>query len=216
VGLWVRLKLTETPAFAAAIAHEAAARRAAGRAAARPLEGHRLRHLAAVCCFAVYYLMTAFALGYGVNTLGYSRTAMLSVQLIAILFMAGGIVVAGYWADATNPRRVLMAGCAMTVGVGALLPVMMGPARCCRSELFLAWACWSWASSTDRWAPSCPTCSRPGCATPAPRRPSTSAASWAAAWPRDRPGPGRSGRAGVAGLVSLLALLPLKKTTDEL
>ncbi|MGR4865792.1 MFS transporter [Caulobacter sp. LARHSG274] len=126
VGLWVRLKLTETPAFAEALAHAPPPAVPLGEL----LRGHwratLCGTLAAICCFAVYYLMTAFALGYGVTTLGYSRSAMLGVQLGAILFMAAGIVAAGYWADAANPRRVLMAGCAMTVAVGALLPAMLG------------------------------------------------------------------------------------------
>ncbi|PVM93318.1 MFS transporter [Caulobacter endophyticus] len=126
LGLWVRLKLTETPAFAAALAHEPPA--------AAPIAELLKRHwketlggtFAVVCCFALFYLTTAFALGYGAKTLGYDRQLFLGVQLFAILFMAGGIVVSGYWSDATTPRRVLMAGCAMTVAAGALLPVMMG------------------------------------------------------------------------------------------
>jgi MFS family permease len=125
VGLWVRLKLTETPDFAAAIAHEAPPAVPLGELLRDHWKATLCGTLAAVCCFAVYYLMTAFALGYGAKDLGYGRTAMLSAQLIAILFMAAGIVVAGYWADAASPRRVLMAGCAMTVGVGILLPLMM-------------------------------------------------------------------------------------------
>lgn len=126
LGLWVRLKLTETPAFAAALAHEPPP--------AVPLAELLKRHwretlggtFAVVCCFALFYLTTAFALGYGAKTLGYDRQLFLAVQLFAILFMAGGIVASGYWSDATTPRRVLMAGCAMTVAAGALLPVMMG------------------------------------------------------------------------------------------
>ncbi|MDR7118333.1 MFS family permease [Caulobacter sp. BE254] len=125
VGLWVRLKLTETPDFAAAIAHEAPPAVPLGELLRDHWKATLCGTLAAVCCFAVYYLMTAFALGYGAKDLGYGRTAMLSAQLIGILFMAAGIVVAGYWADAASPRRVLMAGCAMTVGVGILLPLMM-------------------------------------------------------------------------------------------
>ncbi|MBI1683867.1 MFS transporter [Caulobacter hibisci] len=126
LGLWVRLKLTETPAFAAALAHEPPP--------AVPLAELVRKHwketlggtFAVVCCFALFYLTTAFALGYGSKTLGYDRQLFLGVQLFAILFMAAGIVASGYWSDATTPRRVLMAGCAMTVAAGALLPVMMG------------------------------------------------------------------------------------------
>lgn len=126
VGLWIRLKLTETPAFAAAAAeapppHVPVAElfRTHGR---ETISGV----FAVVACFALFYLTTAFALGYGVTTLGYDRQTFLSVLLFAILFMAGGIVWAGYWSDASTPRKVLMAGSALTVVVGALLAPMLG------------------------------------------------------------------------------------------
>ncbi|OYW90821.1 MAG: hypothetical protein B7Z13_14025 [Caulobacterales bacterium 32-67-6] len=111
VGLWVRLKLTETPAFAKALEHAPPPKTPLFELLAR----HPLETLggtfAVVACFATYYLSTSFALGYGVTTLGYSREAFLAIQLGAILFMAVGIVIAGYWSDATTPRGVLMWGC---------------------------------------------------------------------------------------------------------
>ncbi len=126
VGLWVRLKLTETPAFQAALEKK--------RPPAVPL-GEVLRMhwketlggtFGVVACFCIYYLATAFALGYGTTTLGIPRETFLMVQLVAILFMAGGIVWAGYWSDATTPRLVLMTGCVLTIGAGFLLGPMMG------------------------------------------------------------------------------------------
>jgi hypothetical protein len=39
--------------------------------------------------------------------------------------MAGGIVWAGYWADASTPRIVLAVGCALSIGAGFLLAPMM-------------------------------------------------------------------------------------------
>ncbi|NQE61064.1 MFS transporter [Caulobacter sp. RHG1] len=126
VGLWIRLKLTETPAFAAAAAeapppHVPVAElfRTHGRETISGI-------FAVVACFALFYLTTAFALGYGTTTLGYDRQTFLSVLLFAILFMAGGIVWAGYWSDATTPRKVLMTGSGLTVVVGALLAPMLG------------------------------------------------------------------------------------------
>ncbi|HRD46159.1 MAG TPA: MFS transporter [Caulobacter sp.] len=126
IGLWVRLKLSETPAFKAAL-----------EAAPPPVVplGEALRThwkevlggtFGVVACFCIYYLATAFALGYGVKALGYSREAFLGVQLIAILFMAAGIVWAGFWSDAASPRRVLMTGCVLAIGAGFLLGPMMG------------------------------------------------------------------------------------------
>lgn len=135
LGLWVRLKLTETPEFAAAKAH--------APPPAVPLATLLSSHLGAAiagtfacaACFAVYYIATAFALGYGTTTLKIDRSIFLSLQLGAILFMAGSIVVAGWWADRSSPTRVLAWGCAGTIamgiafgpmiGTGALLPIFL-------------------------------------------------------------------------------------------
>ena len=135
VGLWVRLKLTETPAFAKAM-----------KEAPPPtvpllevLTRYPLQTIcgafAAVACFANFYITTAFALGYGSTVLGYNRQAFLGVQLGAIGFMAAGIVISGYWADVTTPRRVLMWGCVLTVLAGLLLQPMLGS-----GSLLLVWA----------------------------------------------------------------------------
>jgi MFS family permease len=114
IGLWVRLKLTETPAFAAAL-EEAPPPRVPIFEVVRT---HSLQliggTLAAVACFAIFYLSTAFALGYGTTTMGIARSDFLSVQLVAILFLAIGIIASGYLADRYSPNNVLMAGCAAT------------------------------------------------------------------------------------------------------
>ncbi len=123
LGLWIRLKLTETPAFAAVL-QEAPPPSIPivelMRTALRPLVAGTF---AVVCCFAIYYLTTAFALGYGTTTLGFDRQSFLGVQLFAILFMAVGIVLSGYAADRWNSRAVLIGGSAAAVLVG----VVMGP-----------------------------------------------------------------------------------------
>jgi MFS family permease len=123
LGLWVRLKIAETPVFKAALDEAAPSE----IPLAEVLRRWPLRVLggtfAVIACFAIFYLATAFALGYGVATLHYSRTAFLGVELGAILFLAIGILLAGAWSDRTTPRRVLMAGCVGTIAVA----VCMGP-----------------------------------------------------------------------------------------
>ncbi len=126
LGMWVRLRLTETTAFTAALRDEKPARvpvmlvlkQHAGAAVAGTL--------GVIACFAVYYIATAFALGYGTTTLGYDRQPFLQAQLGAILFMAAGIVAAGWLADRVGERRVLLGGCVATIFVGALLPSLLG------------------------------------------------------------------------------------------
>jgi MFS family permease len=79
-----------------------------------------------VACFAIFYIATAFALGYGTTTLGYSRNQFLQMQLGAILFMALGILLSGWLADRFTPAKVLTGGCVGTIATGLLLPVMLG------------------------------------------------------------------------------------------
>ncbi|MBV9882717.1 MAG: MHS family MFS transporter [Sphingomonadaceae bacterium] len=121
LGLWVRLKLSETPAFAAMLAQ--------GPPPAIPfgelIRGHLLVTLGgtfgAVACFAVYYVATAFALGYGTTTLGIDRQTFLLLQLGSICFMALGIVLAGRWSDRSSAGRVLIWGCVAAIAAGLLL-----------------------------------------------------------------------------------------------
>ena len=134
VGLWVRLRIGETPAFQKAMAHAEPSKVPIAEVVRRHPGALLGATFAVVACFAIFYLSTAFALGYGVTTLGYSRQTFLGVQLGAILFLAVGIVAAGYWSDATNPRRVLMAGCVGAVAVGLAMGAVMGA-----GSLLLIW-----------------------------------------------------------------------------
>ncbi|WP_293679186.1 MFS transporter [uncultured Phenylobacterium sp.] len=135
LGLWVRLRIGETPAFQKVAAEDGTTHVPMAEVLKRHPGALLGGTFAVVACFAIFYLSTAFALGYGTTALGYSRETFLSVQLGAILFLAVGIIAAGYWADARNPRRVLMWGCVGTVAIGAVMGLMMGS-----GSLVLIWA----------------------------------------------------------------------------
>lgn len=127
LGLWIRLKITETPEFAQT-------RATAAEHTHVPMADVLRHHLPAaisgtfgvVACFAIFYIATAFALGYGTVHLGIARTTFLLLQLVAILFMALGIILAGYWADRATPARVLIIGCILTIPMGALFGSLLG------------------------------------------------------------------------------------------
>ncbi len=118
LGLWVRLKIGETPAFRAALEREPPPAVPFGRL----VRGHPFAVLAGsagvVACFAIFYLSTAFALSWGTTQLGYEREHFLTIQLAANTFLAFGIIVAAYWADSANPRKVLGWGAALTMALG--------------------------------------------------------------------------------------------------
>ncbi|MBB3910352.1 MFS transporter [Sphingomonas desiccabilis] len=126
LGLWVRLKLTETAEFRAALEHEAPASVPIAELFRSHLRGTLAGTFGAVACFALYYIATAFALGHGTTRLGFPRETFLSMQLFAILFMAAGIALAGWWADRSSTGRVLAFGCGGVVIAGLLMQPLMG------------------------------------------------------------------------------------------
>ena len=136
LGLWIRFRLADTPALTTeADAHPRMIPffdllRTQWR---QTLAGT----FAVVACFAIYYLTTAFALGYGTTQLGYDKRSFLSVQLFAILFMAAGILVAGYAADKSSSRGVLLVGSAVAVVVGFVMGPMFAAGSLSVIALFL-------------------------------------------------------------------------------
>jgi len=140
IGLWVRLKLTETPAFAAALAEAPPPKVPFGEL----MRGHWREVLggtfAAIACFAIFYLATAFALGYGTTKLGMAREAFLGLQLFAILFLAAGIIVSGFASDRFGAGNVLMAGCGLTMLVALTIVPTLGSGEPLLVATFLSMA----------------------------------------------------------------------------
>jgi len=142
VGLWVRLKISETPAFAQAIREAPPPRVPLAEVFSEHGRAVFAGIFAVVACYAIFYLSTAFALGYGTTALGYARERFLGVQMVAILFMAAGIVAAGYLSDKFNPRSVLIGGCIGTLPAGFLLAPLLGSKSLLGAGAFLSLALW--------------------------------------------------------------------------
>jgi len=124
IGLWVRLKIGETPAFREALDRAPPPTVPLGRVLRHHLGAVLAASAGVVACFAVFYLGTAFALSHLTTVRGEPREEVLALQLIANLFLAGGIVVAAIGSDRSSPRRMLAWGSAATVVLG----IVFGPA----------------------------------------------------------------------------------------
>jgi len=94
--------------------------------------------VAVIGVFAIFYLATAFTLGYGVSELHYDREALLGVQLAAFVLMGLGMLIAGWWCDKASPRLVMMAGYVALFVTGLLLPRLMTEGSLVRFGGFMA------------------------------------------------------------------------------
>lgn len=108
VGLFIRLKISETPEFQRTI--DKAERVAVP--VATVFKDHKasllLGTLAALATFVLFYLMTVFSLGWGTRTLGYSREEFLILQMIGVVFFGLTIPLAAILADKYGMRRVMI------------------------------------------------------------------------------------------------------------
>lgn len=128
LGLWVRLKIGETPAFREALEKAPPPQVPVGLLLRRHLGAVLAGIAGVVACFAIFYLATTFALSFATTRLGYAKQDFLAVQLGANTFLALGILVAGYWADRTSARLVLGTGAALTIVVGLFFGSGLGSA----------------------------------------------------------------------------------------
>jgi metabolite-proton symporter len=107
LGLYVRLKITETPAFLNTLREK--------KQVAVPMIDVFRHHLGAVvlgtfsalATFVIFYLLTVFCLSWGTTKLGYTRNEFLVIQLVGILFFGATIPFSARLAD-RHGRRITM------------------------------------------------------------------------------------------------------------
>ncbi len=117
IGLYIRLKLAETPVFAAANTVKLPAAELFSRHAKPLLSGA----LVMVVCYALFYISTVFCLSYGTSELAISRPQFLSMLCIAVLFMAAATPLSALAGDRYGRRPVIIAAGSMALLSGFLL-----------------------------------------------------------------------------------------------
>ncbi|WP_029919504.1 MFS transporter [Nevskia soli] len=137
VGLYVRTRLEETPAFA-----RLAARGAQVRVPLAEVLRHHSRNLvlgalAIVACYAIFYISTVFALDYGVRIGHIPRGQFLQLMCAAAVAMAAMSPVSAALADRFGCRRVLLAGLVLTGLSGFALSPLLGAADAPHALVFL-------------------------------------------------------------------------------
>jgi len=108
VGLYVRLKITETPAFQAVLDRNERVKLPVAVVLREHPRALILGTLAAMATFVIFYLMTVFTLSWGTSALGYSRQQFLELQLVAIVFFGLTIPLAAVIADRRGRRTAMI------------------------------------------------------------------------------------------------------------
>ena len=122
VGLYVRLTITETPAFSATVARRERVK-VPMLVVLRDYPGTVLKGtLVSLATFVVFYLMTVFTLSWGTSALGFTREEFLRIQLVGVVTFAVMIPISATLAE-RGRRRVLLAA---TIGIG-LFGLVMAP-----------------------------------------------------------------------------------------
>lgn len=137
VGLYIRLKITETPDFQKVLDQKARVK----VPMVAVLRDHRrallLGTLTALSTFVIFYLMTVFALSWGTAQLGYTRQEFLVLQLFAVVFFALTIPPSALLADRRGRRSAMMLVSAAIAVFGLLYGPLFGAGGWVAVTLFM-------------------------------------------------------------------------------
>jgi metabolite-proton symporter len=125
-GLYVRLKLAETPAFRRVLE--------LGERVRIPIYVVFVRHwravlagtIGSIATFVIFYLINVFSLGWATGKLGYSRQDFLPMQMFAVLFFAAGIPVSALLADRIGGRMMMIIASLLLCGFGFAIEPLFG------------------------------------------------------------------------------------------
>jgi len=151
VGLYVRLKLEETPVFAKAVARGEKLQKPVAVVFKKHHKQLILGTFIMLATYGLFYLMTTWILAYAIGKpelgfLGIGYRSFLVLQLISVLFFAGMIPVAGWLADKYGRRIVLLVvtGAIIIFGLSFnffLDPATMGTGEMANMGLMLLFLC---------------------------------------------------------------------------
>ncbi|CAD9196940.1 Inner membrane metabolite transport protein YhjE [Acinetobacter bohemicus] len=137
VGLWIRLKLHETPAFQKVLDKQKEVNIPFKEVMTKHWRMLILGTIAAICTFVVFYLTTVFALNWGTTKLGYSRAEFLELQLLATLCFAAFIPLSAVFAEKFGRRATSIGVCIACALFGLVFSSMLESGSTVMVFLFL-------------------------------------------------------------------------------
>lgn len=108
VGLYVRLKITETPDFLKVMENDQRVKVPVADVFTKHTRAIILGTAAAITTFLLFYLITVFTLSWGTSVLHYPKSGFLTAQMISMLSFGIGIPLSAVLADKYGRGSILM------------------------------------------------------------------------------------------------------------
>ncbi|HEY3595931.1 MAG TPA: MFS transporter [Paraburkholderia sp.] len=137
LGLYVRLKIAETPAFRAAVERQERVRVPVATLVAHYWWPTLLGALAMVVCYTLFYISTVFSLSYGVSALHFTRPEFLGMLCVAVVFMGLATPLSAWASDRVGRKPVLIVGILAAIASGFTMAPLLGSGSVPLVQLFL-------------------------------------------------------------------------------
>jgi metabolite-proton symporter len=108
VGLYIRLKITETPEFVKVISNQRRVKIPFVVVLSKHTKAIVLGTVATITTFLLFYVMTVFTLSWGTSVLNYAKDDFLIAQMISMVFFAVGIPLSAVFADRRGRNNILL------------------------------------------------------------------------------------------------------------
>jgi metabolite-proton symporter len=144
IGLYVRLRLAETPVFTRAVEHGEKVKSPLAQVFRSSWRQLIIGMFVMLATYTLFYIVTTWALSYGTakrppngKGLGFNYVDFLQWQLIAVVFFAAMVPVAGVLADRFGRRPTLLVVTAGIMAYGALFAPMLSPTSSSQGEMMI-------------------------------------------------------------------------------
>ena len=144
IGLYVRLRLTETPVFTRALERGERVKAPVAEVFRTNWRQLIIGTFVMLATYTIFYIVTTWALSFGTGKrppdgggLGFRYVDFLQLQLITILFFAATIPLSGLLSDRFGRRRTLLTVTAVLMAYGALFGPMLSPDRATETSVLI-------------------------------------------------------------------------------
>lgn len=133
IGLYVRLRIIETPVFTRAVERGEKVKTPLAEVFRTSWRQLIIGTFVMLATYTIFYIVTTWALSFGTGKkppdgkgLGFAYVDFLRMQLIAVLFFAATLPLSGWLADRYGRRRTLLVVTAAIMAYGGLFAPMLG------------------------------------------------------------------------------------------